>query len=391
MPTIKQIYDSIISDMETNLGVTIPTFGKNFLRAMAMVQAAKLKLIYLTAEFVEKNTLPDTAYSTSRGGNLERWGQIKLNRNPFPATQGIYTIQLTGEVGEVVPAQTQFQSRDSSAAPGQLFILDQSVTFTSTTETANIRALEAGLVSKLEVGDLLIATVPLANVEQEVEVTAEDTPPQEAESIELYRQRTLEAFRTEPQGGAGVDYRLWANEASGVVQSYPYAKTSAPNEIEVFIEASIADSTDGKRTPSTQILTDAANSIETNPNNSLPDAQRGRRPLGVLDVDVKPIIPLDVAITIPSFVGLTPEKENAIKSEIISTIDEVRPYVPSVDISTDGNDVLTVNAIISAITRAVPGSVFGNVTMTVDGSSVSSYEFEGGEIPFVDETLITIT
>ena len=185
MPTIKQIYDSIISDMETNLGVTIPNFGKNFLRAMAMVQAAKLKLIYLTAEFVEKNTLPDTAYSTSRGGNLERWGQIKLNRNPFPATQGIYTIELTGEVGEVVPAQTQFQARDSSAAPGQLFILDQPVTFTSTTETANIRALQAGLVSKLEVGDLLIATVPLANVEQEVEVTAEVTPPQEAESIEL--------------------------------------------------------------------------------------------------------------------------------------------------------------------------------------------------------------
>jgi hypothetical protein len=50
----------------------------------------------------------------------------------------------------------------------------------------------------------------------------------------------------------------------------------------------------------------------------------------------------------------------------------------------DKNDILDVNRIISVILSAQPGSVFGEVILNVDGSPVSTYTFEFGEIPYLN-------
>lgn len=384
IPTTKELFDDIKANLQAELGITIPVFGKIFLNALCAVQAAKLKLFYYALAFVQKNIFIDTADKESIGGTLERWGRIKLGRNPFPDAQGQYDVEVTGTIGAVIPASTTFKSNDSAQNPGKLFILDLAFTLTSSPDIITIRALESGPDSRLNVSELLTATAPIASVDSIVTVNAGIIEPTAAETLEEYRQKTIDSFRLEPEGGAGTDYRLWSQDVSAVLQAYPYAKSGAPGVVEVFIESTIASSIDGKGTPSATTLIDVRDVIEFDPDASLPLAQRGRRPLGVFDVEVKAINALDIDITITSFIGSTPEKVTAIFNSIKSLVDEIRPFISGIDILSDKNDTLSVNSIIYSIQLAVPGSVFGAVVLSVDGNVVNSYQFLGGEVPFLN-------
>jgi hypothetical protein len=241
-----------------------------------------------------------------------------------------------------------------------------------------LRALTAGIESKLIIGDKLTVTGPISLVDSEVTVLSELAPPEAAETVEDYRRKVLDAYRLEPQGGAGSDYRIWSSEVQGVLQSYPFANTGFTSEINLYIEATIVDSTDGKGTPSGTILTDVETAIET------PTVDRpSRKPLTAI-VNYLAITPLDIDITINSFVGINASIEALILSAITTELKKVRPFVSSIDILADKNDIFDINKIISLILTANPGSSFGAVELTVDAVPVSTFTFIGGNIPFLN-------
>lgn len=383
IPTYIELYNGVLSDLETQMQVSVPTFGKNFLRALAAVQAGKLWLYYKAIANVQKNIFIDTAEPESIGGTLERFGRVKLNRDPFSARAGEYVVTVTGSIGAVIPAQSTFRSDDTAINSGKLFILDYSYTLVATTDSITIRALEAGNDSKLNIGDTLTATAPIALVDSVVTTSAETIEPSAEENIEDYREKALDAYRLEPQGGAATDYRLWSADAQGVKQSYPYAKTGAVNEINLFIEATVSDSIDGKGTPSALLLTDVEAVVEFDPDATRPTYERGRRPLGVI-VNFLPVTILNVDVTISGFVGLTVDIQNAIELALIDEINLVRPFVAACDILDEKNDILDSNKIISIILNTRPGSVFGAITLNVSGVPYNSYTFINGNIPYVN-------
>lgn len=395
IPTLNELYEDILDDLESQYTSSIPLFGKVFLRAVAKVQAAKLKLYYLVTGFLQKNIFVDTADRESAGGTLERFGRVKLNRDPNPAVAGEYSCGVLGTAGSVISAGTTFKSSANSTSPGKLFVIDADFTLTVTdvsfpaTDNITLRALEGGTDSKLSVNDQLIATVPIAGVEKTVVVVSETTAPIDEEDIEEYRRKVIDAYQLEPQGGAATDYRLWSYDADGVQQVYPYAKDGASNEINVFVEATTADSTDGKGTPSSTILSDVESVIEFDPDTTKPLNERGRRPLGVFDVHVLAITVKEVDIEIPSFVDLTAAKQTAILASITETVNAIRPFVAAADVLENKNDILDVNKITSAILLAVPGSSFGSVVLKIDTVSVSTYTFENGDIPYLNSVTYT--
>jgi hypothetical protein len=389
IPTLSEIYTSIISDIEGELGVQISPIGRSFLRALAAVQAAKLKLIYLLVGSVQKNIFVDTADPASRGGTLERFGRVKLNRNPFPAIAGRYDVDVMGTIGATIPAQTTFKSNDDALNAGYLFVLDSAVTLASATESIQLRALTAGLESALAVSDRLTVTAPISLVDSEAIVTAIDTEPQAAETIEEYREKAIEAYRLEPQGGAATDYRLWAADAQGVEQVYPFTASGAINEVNIFVEATSADSTPvGSGIPTATILSDVENVIDFDPDTSRPLSERGRRPVQVI-ANVLPVTPLDVDVTITGYVGLTAEITTTITNALTDYINEVRPYVASADIEADRNDTLSVNGLIFAVQQAVPSGFFSSLTLDVNSVNVSSFQFLNGNIPLVNSISIS--
>lgn len=382
IPTTSQLYNAVLSDLQAAYGSSIPLFGKNFLRVLAGVQAGKLKLYYLAIAELQKNIFVDTADPESSGGTLERFGRVKLGRDPFPAQAGKYSVTVTGSTGAIIPAATTFKSNDDSINPGMLFILDVAHALVASSDTITIRALTPGAGSMLAIGDNLTATAPIIGVSSTATVASEVVEPLDAENIEDYRDKAIEAYQLEPQGGAATDYRLWAFDAQGVEQTYPYAKSGASNEINLFVEATLADSTDGKGTPSAALLLDVQSVVEFDPDTSKPLNERGRRPLGVFQVHYLPVTIKTIDIVIPDFVGLTPDIQSLIYSALKEHIDAIRPFVAAADVLADKNDILDVNQITSVILLARPGSSFGAVTFTVDGVPFSSYQFVDGNIPF---------
>jgi hypothetical protein len=149
IPKLKDLYDGYIAEFNSRIQVAIPLFGKSFLRGLAAVLAGTDKLIYLTVAGVQKNIFVDTAEPEALGGTLERFGRIKLGRNPKPAQAGQYVLTVTGSVGATIPASMTFKSNDDSTNPGKLFVLDTAFTLTDVVDTITVRALESGLGRKL--------------------------------------------------------------------------------------------------------------------------------------------------------------------------------------------------------------------------------------------------
>lgn len=384
IPTLNELYTSIKGDLESEVNVNISFFGKSYLRVLAGVQAGKLKLYYLAIANLQRNIFPDLAESEAVGGTLERFGRVKLNRNPFPAVAGQYDVQVTGQIGASIPVNSTFKSDDDSVNPGKLFTLDTAFTFTGTTGTINLRSLEPGLDARLNVGNTLTATAPILNADELVTVTVETITPLSAESLEDYRSKIVEAFQLEPQGGAGTDYKLWANDAQGVERVYPYAKSGFSNEIEIFVEATIADSIDGKGTPSAGLLTDVEDVVNFDPDTGKPLNERGRKPLTVLNIDYNPITLADIDIEIAGYVGLTPAIETTIFNALKEQLATIRPFVASSDIIQNKNDIYNINKIIFTIQSEVNTAVFSTVTLKINTVANASYQFLGGEIPFLN-------
>lgn len=370
-PTLMQLYAQVLADLEAQMNITIPLFGKSFLRALAMVQAGKLYLLYLRLTTVQKNVWVDTADSVANGGTLERFGFVKLGRYPFPATQGQYICTVNGSAGSVIQGGTQFISDDSSKNPGKLFIIDQTYTLTGYLDEITLRALEAGDGSSLLINDTLTSTVPIALVDSQVIVAVESVQPEAAEDLEDYRRKVIDSFRLLPQGGAPADYRLWASEVSGIVQTYPYTAAGVTNQVNLYIEG---DTANGVPTGADILAVQAA--IEQ------PTATRpARKPVTDI-VNYLPVTPRLIDIEI-DWLGAAPSAsiQALIQSAILDALSEIRPFVDSIDIVADRNDYFDTNSIIAIILGVQPGSVFGAVVMDVDGVPQNNITFVNGDIP----------
>lgn len=378
IPTLSELYSQIVADLESELGESIPLFGKSFLRATAAVQAAKLWLNYKINAFVQKNSWIDTADPESMGGSLERFGRVKLGRNPYPATAGQYVVTVTGSIGAIIPARTIFKSNDNALNAGKLFILDNQYTLVAVSDSITLRALEIGIDSRLNVGNQLTSTTPISLVDSLATVSSESVEPLSAENIEVYRRKVIESFQLEPQGGSSSDYRLWSNEVQGVAQSYPFAASGQVGYVNLYIEATIEDSTDGQGSASVSLLNDVRDNIEL-PISGVP----ARKPVGNI-VNYLSVTPLEVNIEITGFQGLTTDIENLIEGELTKEIAKIRPFVSAIDIVSKRNDTLNTNKIITTILTTVPGSVFGTITLEVDSVVMTSKTFAGGQIPFLN-------
>lgn len=386
IPTTNQLYTDILSDLEAQYGVSIPLFGKVVLRAFAGVQAAKLKIIYLVIGNLQKNIFVDTADSESKGGTLERFGRVKLGREPFPAVSGQYTLTVTGEIGALIKAGTTFKSDDSSTSPGFLFVIDNDYILVSTTDSITVRALTSGTESALSVNDTLSPTSPIALVNSgpsSVTVSAITVQPLAAEDLEAYRTAIINSYRLEAKGGAATDYRLWSSDAQGVRFVYPYAKSGAVGEVDLFVEATVSDSIDGKGTPSAQLLVDVEDVVEFDPDSTLPTLERGRRPLQVI-VNFLPVTIIEVDITINNYVGINASIEALLLSAITDAINNVRPFIAGADLLVNKNDIIDVNKIIGVIITQTPGATFGSITIDFNGSALNTFTFIDGNIPHLN-------
>lgn len=370
IPTIRELTAQVIQDLEQSTGLS-GIFGKTILRGFAAVQAASIYLSYLSASKVQKNMFPDTADREIDGGTLERDGRIRLGRDPFAATQGIYTVRITGTVGSIIPANATFRS-DTNIVYG----IENSVVFVAAFIDIDVTSLVSGTVALLSVGDTLIATAPILGVDREVTVTVEVSAPLDIEDIEVYRRSLIETYQLEPQGGSAADYRIWAADAAGVVRVYPFAGAVA-GEIDLYIEG---DTVDG--IPPQSVIDDVESVVNFDPDPTVPLNDRGRKPVSAWLIRYTAITPLPVRIVIDGLDVDTPSIRESIRISMESYLLTVRPFVSGADDPDFRSDSLRLSDVVGVINDSLSRSnFFVSVTIFVDGNNVTNYRFTDGDIP----------
>ncbi|MNX74447.1 Baseplate J-like protein [compost metagenome] len=383
IPTISELKETISNDLKSKLNLSTDVLKKT-LDAFASVISAIMKTVYLYLANIQDNVFPDTADLEVNGGTLERIGRIQLGRNPRPATVGVFEISVIGVAGSVLKSGLTFKSNENAKNPGQMYISDVEYIMTGSNDVIEIRSLGSGATFDLNIDDNLTITQPVLGVNQTVTVSAIVEQPKASESIDVYRQNILDSIQLEPQGGAKTDYRLWSADAQGVRKVYPYVKDGNAGVVQVFVEATIEDSTDGKGTPSGALLTEVESVIEFDPDVTKPTNERGRKPIqAILEVEPISLIPIDVTIT-----GLSQDTtaiRDSISSNLSSYLYDVRPYISGADLPRDKNDILYESRLQNVLTGVLSASnFFTGFEMRVDGNIETSYTFALDNIPFLN-------
>jgi len=389
IPSIVELQQKITEDFKSKLNLSDDDL-KRTLNAFSLVLSGQMKILYLFLADIQNNIFPDTADSVDQGGTLERIGQIYLNRPPFPDAIGVFNISVNGIIGSVLRESLTFKSNEDALNPGQLFVLDSEHIMVSTTDVIEVRSLGAGTDFNLSVNDKLTITEPVIGVDKTVTVTAVTTQPTAGETLENYRDSILRAIQLEPQGGSKSDYRQWASDAEGVRLVYPYVRDTDAGIVDVYVEATLPDSTDGKGTPTTTILNKVLAVIEQDPDLSKPINERGRRPIqaNVITSAIS-LIPVDVNIA-----GLNDSSQavkDVIESALKDMLYQVRPYISGADLLRNKNNTLYSGRVQSVVTDALAnGDFFNQLTLIVDGNSVVSYKFDLGNIPYLRNLTYTV-
>jgi uncharacterized phage protein gp47/JayE len=381
-PTLSALYNKLVTDIKNKLGI-ISILVKFVINALSAVLAAQLKSIYIYMVDVQNNQFPDTADTVANGGTLERMGVMYLGRLPFPATDGTYNATVTGVSGSFIPKGSTFLSNAGSNAPGFLYTNDNDYYLPASTGTLALRSVLPGADYLLLVGDTLTPTAPILGVDNVVTISAITQTPTSAEDTEVYRQAVLNSLRLQPQGGSKTDYREWATDANGVRLVYPYVKNGEAGTVQVYVEAVTASSTDGHGTPSSGLLTDVADVIEMSPDTTLPANKRGRRPIQA-NIEVLPVNPTPVDITITGLQVDSSSIRNSIRTSVESYLYGVRPYISGADLPREKNDVLSSVKMQSVITDTIGNAnTFLTFAMAVNGVTVNSYTFSLANIPYL--------
>lgn len=382
IPSITELQESLSNDFKSKLNIMSDNL-KKVLNGFTSVLSAQFKLLYLYLSDIQNNIFPDTADLEINGGTLERQGRIYLNRGIRPATIGVFNLSITGVAGSVLRSNLTFKSNESTKSPGQLYVLDSEYTLTGTDDIIEVRSFGAGTDFGLDVSDELTITEPVLGVNQTVSVFEILEQPKASEDVEDYRQAILDSIQLEPQGGSRTDYRLWSNDAQGVRRVYPYVKNDDAGTVQVYVESTIADSTDGNGTPTPTILSDVEDVIYFDPDETKPTNERGRIPMQVT-LEVLPIVLIPIVVTVTglneSSASIQLSVENAIKDYLYN----LRPYIAGADLPRNKNNVFYEARLQGAVSDALSSSnFFTNFASTVNGNIVSSYQFDLGNIPYL--------
>lgn len=383
IPTIEEIFNRIEQDLKTKLNLNDSEL-RTVLDAVCSALAGQIKLLYLFQGDIQNNLFPDTADLAENGGELNRLGLIYLNRQPKPATDGRYKIKFTGIPGSIVRSGITFKSNDESLNPGKLFIMDsQYEILPGVNNIVEIRSIESGLENALSVGNFLVITEPVIGVEQIVEVVEIIELPIESESIDAYRKAIIDAIQLEPQGGARTDYRLWAQDAQGVRAVYPFVKENEAGVVQIFVEATEVDSTDGHGTPSTFIIDDVKQVLEFDPDSTKPIEERGRRPIQAI-LEVLPITLRPVDVDVIDLNQNSTSIQNLIRTNLEDYLKSVRPFLDGADLARNKNDILNVARLQGVVSDSLGNTnYFMDFKMYVDGQEENLFIFSRSNIPYL--------
>ncbi len=353
IPTIAEIRDQIISDIEGKLGITVPWLPKAFIRVLAIALAGVLSLAYRFGLWCYKQIFAATADDEAL---ILRGAQYGLSRSP--AVRAKLTAQATGDDDTSIPAGTFWIGDDN----GLVYQQEETVVISGGVATITVECLTAGDAGNLLIDDTLTIGSPLAGIDNTATVTGTTTTGEDQESIESFRAQVMQREKNKPQGGAASDYVAWALEVAGIAEAYAFRPT--PGFVNVYPLTDDADP--ANRIPGGAKLTEVEDYLD----------DTVRRPLNAT-VSAVAFTELDFDVDIADLVPNDATTKANIEAAITAYMYARRPQQYEDEVNP--TNVVSAGEI-TAIAIAA-GAQIATVTLkNAGGSPITSYELQDSEL-----------
>jgi uncharacterized phage protein gp47/JayE len=394
--TISEIRDLITDSIQEKFNQSLKMLPKAFLRVMAVVFAGIFIVLCKQIGWLFLQLSPETAYWGEASVLLRRVRPLVMRGrligvgDPKTGTQwrGAATAKATGVAGTLV-AGTQLKAE----ATGKLYITEESVPMDAPEVAVPLICAESGGAGNLDAGDVLRFTAPLGIAEKTAVAGAAAESGADDETEAEYRARVVARFRSPPLGGALSDYRRWASDAPGVLNTYPYKELETPSGVLLFVSGVPGLFPD--RVPTPELLAAVGKACTYDPETG----KQSRKPVtAVLDPDAdgtcpnaRPvrIIPFDARISgvagVPAS-GFAQAARPALENYFMGR----EPYIRGLSDDNNKTNTVSKNNVSAQVDQAAVSvkAEFDSALLYKDGLPVAGYELGEGELAKLNSLFI---
>ncbi len=211
IPTLTEIRDQILSDIESATGQTAPLLPKAVWRVLATALAGALVLLYRFGAWAYRQIFTLTADDEGLYNKAVEYGMTRT-----PAVQWIGTATATGDDDTVITAGTLWSYNN------YVYEVQTAVTVSGGQAAMTLKSLESGDALNLDNATIINLVSPQAGLDSTATVTSTTQAGEDQESIADFRTRILARQQNKPQGGAAPDYVSWSLEIAGIKEAFAF-------------------------------------------------------------------------------------------------------------------------------------------------------------------------
>ena len=390
--TIEQVNNLIISGIEAELNTKFRLLPKSFIRVLAKVLSAVFITLYKQQAWIFLQMFVDTASFDEveilgrKIRPLVMWGNLVGIGEPEGATQWQGKIKVeVASVNTYLDQGTQFVD----PATGLIYITTQTVLLKNPFEEIAVKCAESGIAGNVEVDDELNVASPYFNIGKKAVVCEVTDKAVDEESESSYRARVKSRWQVQPQGGALVDYRKWASDVSGVLQTYIYKDDDSAAGVLIYV---VSD--DESRIATSGMLKEVGEACSYDPVTG-----EGRKPVtAVLDPandgsygNVRACSISSFTVYVDDFEGNEIDSfKSSCKTNFGSYFLEREPFVRG--LSVDNNRVDRISAVnLTSIANDIAEGVsgyFGKIRLEKNGEIITDYTLGKGELAKLEKLYV---
>jgi uncharacterized phage protein gp47/JayE len=369
IPSVEEIKNRIISDVESKINDTVPALPISLVRAFAFALATPFHLAYQMAAWAYRQIFVSTQ---SRESLLREGANLGV---PYQeATFGVVTATITGT--------------DPDVDAGTLFVGPNQVTYRVGSTTAipgdvALDALTAGSIGNLTTGDELTISKTTPGIDSVATVVEMTSTADDDEDIEVYRSRVALRKRTKFIYGSVAGYVLSGLETPNFTWVGVYADPALPGTVDIYGRVDLDLATEG--IPTAPQLTELETYLRYDPTTG----QEVRRPISDT-LNPLAVINREFAVEI-TIEGAGATLKASIKDAVKAKVQSYAPYRSGVDASR--NDTLTNSdlVVVSDALAVKDGAKIVSIQITdiLAASIIDRYQFFGGTFGIANLTDIT--
>ena len=386
--TIEEVQQLLIRSFEHEFNTQLRILPKSFIKILCKVFAGVFIIVYKLVGWYFLQMFPETAdwkEVTILGVRLRplvKLGVLFGVGEPLAGVQwrGIITIDVLTQ-GSVLYSGTQLKSN----VTGKLYIVEETKTLLQQKETVSVVCTEIGTAGNLEQNDTLNFVNPYGFIKTESVVSDVARVGLDNELESSYRNRVINRFRLQPQGGALADYRIWASEVPGVLNVYPYNDKEQPGGVLLYVSG-ISD-VYADRIPDKGLLKKVGEACTYDPETG----KATRKPLtAMLDPkndgsysNVKPVSVTVFDVVITGVSGIVPaDFAQVVKPALQNYFLDRDLYIRGLSDDNNRTNVISKNHVITVINQIAVSvkAIFETAEIRKDGKVAPLYTLDNGEL-----------